>query len=229
MGLSFLLSLPLHVSIDHDILRSLVMGSSSSKVASRAAGAAGRRQYPSTSSILNSTKSTANAPSGSNPPPPAAQVRPSPRAEPPSSTKSEHVDLDARDPHFGSALRRAGIARRVPTHSSSPESTFPTSSVPRAAQQSPGQQVFPSASPSTNPAIAVVQARDRIAKRFEEESEGLGRGSFQGRTLLSAKEIKEALRLRDEGRKSPEEVEKQMRLRSGILRTLGAQGVVGNA
>lgn len=204
------------------------MGSQASKVASKAAGAAGRRQYPSTSSILNSAKSTANAPSMSNPPQRPAAVHPSPQAEPPSSTRSEHIDLDARDPHFGSALRQAGIARRVPQHAASPEAAFPTSSMPPAAQQSPGQQVFPSSSPSTNPAIAIVEARERIAKRFEEESESLGRGSFQGRTLISAREIKEALRLRDEGGRSPEEVEKQMRLRSGIISQLGPPGVVGN-
>ena len=205
------------------------MGSQSSKVASKAAGAAGRRQYPSTSSILNSAKSTANAPSTTSPAPQPASVHPSPEAEPPSSTRSEHIDLDARDPQFGSALRSAGIARRVPQHSASREATFPTSSMPPAAQQSPGQQVFPSSSPKTNPAIAIVQARDRINKLFEEESENLGRPSFQGRTLLSAKEIKEALRLRDGGGRSPEEVEKQMRLKSGIISKLGPQGVVGNA
>lgn len=206
------------------------MGSQASKVASKAAGAAGRRQYPSTSSILNSAKSTANAPSVSNSPPQSAAVHPSPQTEPPSPTRSEHIDLDARDPHFGTALRQAGIARRVPQHlAASPESTFPTSSMPPAAQQSPGQQVFPSRSPTTNPAIAIVEARDRIAKRFEEESESLGRGSFQGRTLISARDLKEALRLRDEGGKSAGEVEKQMRLRAGVICQLGPPGVVGNA
>ena len=205
------------------------MGSQASKVASKAAGAAGRRQYPSTSSILNSAKSTANAPSVANPQPQSAAVHPSPQVEPPSSTRSEHIELDARDPQFGSALQRAGIARRVPQHSASKENAFPTSSMPPAAQQSPGQQVFPSSSPSTNPAIAIVQARDSIAKRFEEESESLGRGSFQGRTLITAREIKEALRLRDEGGKSAGEVEKQMRLKAGIISQLGPPGVVGNA
>jgi hypothetical protein len=205
------------------------MGSQSSKVASKAAGAAGRRQYPSTSSILNTAKSTANAPSVSNPPPSSAQVHPSPQSEPPSTSRSEYIDLDARDPHFGSALQRAGVARRVPQHSASAQATFPTSSMPPAGQQAPGQQIFPSNSPSTNPAIAIVYARERIAKRFEQESESLGRGSFQGRTLLSAKDIKDALRLRDEGGQSDGEVEKQMRLQSGILSKLGPRGVVGNA
>ena len=101
--------------------------------------------------------------------------------------------------------------------------------MPPAAQQSPGQQVFPSASAVTNPAIAIVQARERISKLFEQESEGLGRGSFQGRTLLTAREIKEALRLRDEGGKSAREVEKQMRLKNGIISSLGPPGIVGNA
>lgn len=205
------------------------MGSQASKVASKAAGAAGRRQYPSTSSILNSAKSAPKTPSVSNPPPQPAAVHPSPQAEPPSPTRSEHIELDARDPQFGSALQRAGIARRVPRHSAPPESAFPTSSIPPAAQQSPGQHIFPSSSPSANPAIAIVEARERIAKRFEEESESLGRGSFQGRTLITAREIKEALRLRDEGGKSAGEVEKQMRLKPGIISQLGPPGVVGNA
>ena len=205
------------------------MGNSSSKVAGKAAAAAGRRQYPSSSSILNSAKSTANAPSVLKPEPAPAQVHPSPEAEPPSTTRSEHIDLDARDPQFGTALRQAGIARRVPRHNVPPESTFATSSMPPAAQQSPGQQVFPSSSPATNPAIAIVLARDRIAKRFEQETESMGRSTFQGRTLINAKEIKDALRLRDDAGQSPQDIEKQMRLSSGILSKLGPQGVVGNA
>jgi hypothetical protein len=210
------------------------MGSRSSKVASKAAGAAGRRQYPSSPSIVNAKPTPPSTNTSSSPPPSNTANYPTPSQssspiELASSTRSDHVDLDARDPQFGSALRRAGIARRVPQHSASQSQTFPTSSMPPASQQAPGQQIFPSQSPHTNPAVAIVQARERIAKRFDQETDNLGRGSFQGRTLLSAKEIREALRLRDEAGKSVDEIEKQLRLSSGILNKLGTRSMTANA
>jgi hypothetical protein len=203
------------------------MGSQSSKVAAKAAGAAGRRQYPSTSSILDSAKSTSPTPSSSAGPP--SSVRPSPQNAPPSSNKSEHIDLDARDPHFGSALRQAGIARRVPQHTSATDqSTFPTSSVPPAAQQAPDQNIFPSQSASTNPAIALVAARERWAALYNSDNDNLGRPNYEGRQLLTIREVKDVLRAREDGSKSLREMEKTMRLKPGILDKLGREGVVMN-
>jgi len=207
------------------------MGSSASKVAGKAAGAAGRRrQYPSTSSLLNSASSTADGPPATmNAPPPStsttsARVPPNQAAAPPAETRSKHIDLDGRDPHFGSALRRLGPARSA--HQTRPnEDAFPTSSQPMQL----GKNIFPSGAPGSNPALTLVRARDRIGRQWEEENTSWGRSSFSGRTLISAKDIAEALRLRDEVGKRSQEVEKQMRLKPGVLESLAARGVVTNA
>lgn len=74
----------------------------------------------------------------------------------------------------------------------------------------------------------IVKARERINQQYEDEMEGLGRPSFTGRTLVSAKDITEALKMRDQGGISSEEIEKQLRLKPGILSRLGKPGVFAN-
>ncbi|KIW94489.1 uncharacterized protein Z519_04465 [Cladophialophora bantiana CBS 173.52] len=194
------------------------MGSSASKVAARAGGGAARRKYPSTPSIVNSAHSPTHA---ATEPAPAVEVRPSPTAAPPAGEKSEHVELDARDPQFGLALRRVGAARPV-TERRPDEDTFPTSSQPMHS----GQNIFPS--DENNPAMMLVRARKRIGAQWESEMESQGRPGFAGRTLLSAKDIKEALTLRDEVGKTRQEAERQLRLKPGTLDQLVPKGVVAN-
>ncbi|KAK5100728.1 hypothetical protein LTR70_001371 [Exophiala xenobiotica] len=201
------------------------MGSGASKQAGKAAGAAGRRQYPSSSSILNSASSTTNAPSQSTRPTAPAQVHPNPKAAPPTEGREPHVDLDGRDPQFGAALQRLGPA--ISSERASPDkAAFPTSTQPPLGQQ--GKNIFPSKAPGSNSGMMVVHARERIAQKYEQELEELGRASFAGRTLISAKDVKEALRMRDEGRMSEGDVEKQLRLKSGILSQLAKPGVYVN-
>ncbi|RMZ78179.1 hypothetical protein DV738_g3962, partial [Chaetothyriales sp. CBS 135597] len=91
-----------------------------------------------------------------------------------------------------------------------------------------GQNVFPSRSAVTNPAIAIVNARDRIAQQFEEELEGAGRKGFAGRSLLSASEIREVIGAKEQGRWADGAIEKQFRLRSGVLAQILSAGVVKN-
>ena len=138
------------------------MGSSSSKVVKTASSTA--RRYPATSSILKSA----------NPPPPdsfSSESRPGPTVHPKTTayaSRDQQVDLDARDPDFGSRLSQLGPVQPFPTASNS--STFaPTpqvvkSSSSSASTSSPStrQQIFPSA--SSNPALVIVQARDQIAR-----------------------------------------------------------------
>lgn len=205
------------------------MGNSSSKVASRAAGAA-KRQYPSTiSSAVKSAPNVAAPPTSTAAP---AQVHPSPTQEPPSANRSDVIELDGRDPHFGAALSRAGTARRIPqppsptSANAQPQSAFPTSSQPPKLQQAPtGQSIFPTTAPGANPALAVVQARDRLTKQWQMENESMGRKGFPGRTLLSARELREALNMRDV--QGAEQAEMTMRLKRGMLAELPV-GVVGN-
>ena len=195
------------------------MGNSTSKAVSKAGGAAARRKYPSTPNISNpvTAPSPAHAPVK---PTPAVSVRPSVASAPPSIQKSEHVELDARDPDFGSALRKVGVARPIAERKPN-EDYFPTSSQPMHS----GQNIFPSQ--VNNPAMLLVQARQKIAQQWDAELENQGRPSFAGRTLLSAQEIRQALTSREAG-KSSQEVEKQMRLKRGLLDQLVPEGVVAN-
>ncbi|KAJ9622105.1 uncharacterized protein PV06_05819 [Exophiala oligosperma] len=202
------------------------MGNSSSKVASKAAAGAARRQYPSTSSIANSA---ATAPSRNNAPPTTSskptttspQVHPNPATSPAVDERTQNIELDGRDPQFGSRLQRIGPVK-LPS-GVRPEEAFPTSSEP----MQPAHNLFPST--QNNPAVILTQARQRINKQWEFEVENGGRPSFPGRTLLNSKDIKEALRLRDEMGKTSQDVEKQMKLKPGILDQLVAKGMVANA
>lgn len=216
----------LNIDNNHPKFEAIIsMGSGASKQAGKAAAAAGRRQYPSSSSILNNATSTTNAPSQSTRPFAPSQVHPNPQAAPPTETKEAHVDLDGRDPQFGSALRQLGPAISV-ERAAPDKAAFPTSSQPPLGQQ--GQNIFPTNVPSKNSGLAVVQTRDRIAQQYEQELEGLGRSSFAGRTLVSAKDIKEILRMRQLGGMPTEAIEKQMRLQPGILKQLAKPGVFAN-
>lgn len=209
------------------------MGNQSSKVASRAASAA-KRSYPSPTAANSNTITSNTAPSPApQPPQPSAQVHPS---SPSSSTKSSHIELDARDPHFASSLSRAGRAQRIPQPPSSnspktsPTTSFPTSSQPPHLQQAPsGQNIFPTQGRAGNPALQIVAARERVARQWEAEQEGMGRKGFEGRTLLSAREIREVLKAVEAG-KGTEELERGVRLRRGLVDGWGArEGVVESA
>lgn len=73
-----------------------------------------------------------------------------------------------------------------------------------------------------------MEARDRIGKLWEEESENLGRGSFQGRTLISAGQIREVLSMRESGMEGGD-IERRLRLRAGVVKRLGVGSMVANA
>lgn len=92
---------------------------------------------------------------------------------------------------------------------------------------SSGQNIFPSS--TNNPAILLVQAREKFGKQFEVEADGRGRAGFPGRTLLSAKEIKEVFTLRDDGGKTSQQIENELRLKAGILDHLAPKDMVANA
>ncbi|RMZ87976.1 hypothetical protein DV736_g4796, partial [Chaetothyriales sp. CBS 134916] len=81
---------------------------------------------------------------------------------------------------------------------------------------------------ANNPAIAIVNARDRIARRFAEESEDLGRKAFAGRTLLSAREIREVISAKEQRRWGDSAIEKQFHLKSGVLAEILSGGAVKN-
>ncbi|RJE16973.1 hypothetical protein PHISCL_10690, partial [Aspergillus sclerotialis] len=127
------------------------------------------------------------------------------------------IDLDARDPHFAASLRHIGPVTPAPTLSHS--STFNQPQQPSG----PKQTVFPQTS---NPALLVVTARQRIAKAAECEAEEFGKQSHGGREYLDALTIRQALAMRDHNRLPNGEIERILRLKSGVMSRLGGKGVV---
>ncbi|OJK03924.1 hypothetical protein ASPACDRAFT_1885397 [Aspergillus aculeatus ATCC 16872] len=223
------------------------MGASASKPVKSAAAAASRRQYPkqpTTSTSRPPTSTPASAPRAPQPQPqpqprlheqPQRSPRPSPQPsssrpatyypknqEQASLEKSSAIDIDGRDPDFAASLRSIGPVTPNPTFS--PSSTF------NPAQRSFGGPGAPTTAfaPAPNPALLTVTARQRITQAAEEEVDNLGRPDFVGREYLDALTIRQVLAMRDRQGLPAREIERVMRLKSGVVKRLGAKGVVGD-
>ncbi|RAL05995.1 uncharacterized protein BO80DRAFT_461028 [Aspergillus ibericus CBS 121593] len=209
------------------------MGASSSKPV-RSAAQAARRQYP---------KQPVSPPTSAPPPPPPSkparqpQPQPSPppprpshpqgptyhSKEPPSLQRSSAIDLDGRDPDFAASLRTIGPVTPNPTYS--PSSTFQQYPPHHQQHQQTTPTVFP---PSSNPALLVFSARQRITKAAEQETEAMGKMGFQGREFLDALTIRQVLAMRDRQGMGEREIERMLRLKGGVVGRLGGRGVVGD-
>ncbi|KAJ5095989.1 hypothetical protein NUU61_005345 [Penicillium alfredii] len=206
------------------------MGSAASKPARSAAGAASRRQYPKQPpppprEPAPAPKATKAPSPTSTPTPPSPSQAPAPApatmsqgpiyhsSEQASQVKSSAIDLDGRDPDFAASLRSIGPVNPSPTHSNS--STF----------NRPGsmQTIFPQ---SSNPALLVMTARQRVAKAVAEESDQLGRQSFNGRRFVDALTLQQALTMRDRQKMPRAEIENILRLQPGVMDRLGMEGLV---
>ncbi|MCJ1387888.1 hypothetical protein MMC18_000731 [Xylographa bjoerkii] len=189
------------------------MGSSSSKAARTAAGAA-RRQFPKTASPPNPASTSMV------PPPPGPTVYPKqPHAN---SVRDDTINRDAADPDFARSLRSLGPV--------TPSPTFSNSSVFNSAQQNtsgyPQPQMFPSA--TTNPALQILDARNRLTDAAEAEFSEMGRRGFQGKQFLDVVLIRQALMMRDEKGMTDTEIEKRLGLKNGVIARLGRKGTVGD-
>ncbi|WEW59524.1 hypothetical protein PRK78_004998 [Emydomyces testavorans] len=192
------------------------MGSSASKPARTAASAATRRQYPKQPS--SSTTATPHAQQA------ATQQRQGQgpvyhSQEIPSQTKTEAIDLDARDPHFATSLRSIGPVLPNPTLSHSSTFNHPHPHPPPSSATS--------APSSSNPAIQILSARSNLAKFAQHELESFGKQSHAGRQFLDVVTIKQILAMRDREGIRPEEIERHFRLKAGVVERLGAKGIVG--
>ncbi|KAJ5280823.1 hypothetical protein N7478_006195 [Penicillium angulare] len=211
------------------------MGSGASKPVRSAAGAATRRQYPKSAPPPPKTPATApkktKQPAANPTPSPTpsskssqaqAQVpRPTPQGptyhstEQPSTTKSNAIDLDGRDPDFAASLRSIGPV--------DPSGNF---SHPNPFNRGTVQTVFPTAS---NPALLVVTARQRITKAAQDESSAVGNVNFAGRQFLDSLTIHQALTMRDQQGLPIGEIERMLRLKQGTMGKLGEKGIVSRA
>ncbi|GAM38408.1 oligosaccharyltransferase subunit [Talaromyces pinophilus] len=210
------------------------MGATASKPARSAASAASRRQYPKTASP-GTTKAT---PTPINKSPSKQEAGPTYHSkEQASASRSEAIDLDARDPHFAASLRSIGPVTPNPTFSHSStfnqSRTFPPQYQPQttpSVSQSGGgvtPSVFPDA--NNNPALLVLSSRSRITKAAEQELESFGRPSHPGREYLDAMTIRQVLSMRDRQKLRDSDIERTLRLKKGVVRRLGEKGVVSEA
>lgn len=197
------------------------MGSSASRI-TQAANKPATRQYPKipSSGVTRHQKSSSQLPPTSYAGP---SVHPS---TPPQSSRNPAINLDARDPDFASRLSRLGPVQPAPTFSpsstSDPSPQRPpanTTNGHNALASSINAPVFPEA--SNNPALVIIEAREQMSRRAEEESEAMGRNSFVGRTLIDVHTIKRAVSMKERGMHDSD-IEKALILRSGLVKRLGA-------
>lgn len=134
------------------------------------------------------------------------------------------IDRDGVDPQYAASLRSLGAVQPNTMFSTmfSHSSTFHRTTAPRLEHPQ-----FPD--PSSNPAIQILLARDRLAAEAEKEFTEAGRKSHPGRQFLDIFLIRQVLMLRDEKMVSPEEIERRLGLKPGVVQRLGKKGIVGLA
>ncbi|OTB04500.1 hypothetical protein M426DRAFT_155455 [Hypoxylon sp. CI-4A] len=166
---------------------------------------------------------------GNATPPPHTRARPAaaaqqPRSKPRASfAKDDSIKADGADPDpnpminpaFSQRLRQMGVATPNPTLSnSSTASPYPI--FPDQKSSGPG---FPS--PAQNPTLGALEARQQLQDRAEREFENIG----QGKEFLDVGTLKQILVM--QGRGTPAaDIEKRLRLKSGVVGRLGPRGVI---
>ena len=132
------------------------------------------------------------------------------------------INRDAADPDFARSIRSLGPV--------TPSPTFSNSSVFNSAQQNtsgyPQPQMFPST--ATNPALQILDARNRLTDAAEAEFSEMGRRGFQGKEFLDVVLIRQALMMRDEKGMTNTAIEKTLGLKNGVVARLGRKGTVGD-
>ncbi|KAL1303845.1 hypothetical protein AAFC00_000302 [Neodothiora populina] len=194
------------------------MGASGSKTA-KAAGSAARK-YPSRpAGAAFPAQTTTNAPPRQPPPAqgrqPGPTVRPQARA---SGERDQAINLDASDPDFARSLRSLGPVQPNPILSNS--SAFPQ----RSNMSGNPWPVGPD--PKKNPALMVLESRNRIQEDADREFLEAGRTGFEGRKFLDVGALRQILMMKERGM-SGEKIEKTLELRPGLVARLGPAGLVG--
>lgn len=135
------------------------------------------------------------------------------------------IDLDARDPQFASRLSSIGAVQPNPHFSHSSTSSFDPQRNTSTTQPSDAygmmnelpQSAFPD--PGNNPALRILDARQRIQQEAEEELENVGRQSFRGRKYVDASTITLALMRRQRGEPDGR-IEEALGIKKGRLSAL---------
>lgn len=127
------------------------------------------------------------------------------------------INLDASDPDFARSLRKLGAVQPNPTQSHS--SVFPSH------QQNPSMKnIFPD--PRKNPALLVLDSRNKIQDAADAEFLEAGRRGFEGRQFLDVGTLRHILMLRERGVRESK-IENDLGLKAGVVARLGPVGLVG--
>jgi len=137
------------------------------------------------------------------------------------------IDLDARDPALASRLNTLGAVQPNPHYSATSTSSLDprrnqSDSLPSDMMMEPPQSAFPDL--RDNPALRVLEARQRIQEIAEEEKGMAGRRGFLGRKYIDAGAVQLALMRRARG-ESDQKIEEALGIKRGRLGVLG-RGIV---
>ena len=130
------------------------------------------------------------------------------------------VNLDAADPIYASQLRSLGAVDPKPMLSPSPIAVEDGAVAPQA----PPPNFFPD--PLKNPAVTLLNRRQKLQEEADQEWENVGRKGFAGRKFIDVGTLRQAITLRDKQQKSPGEIETALRLQNGMIGKLGPKGLV---
>lgn len=122
---------------------------------------------------------------------------------------------DAIQPGLAQRLRDIGVVQPNPTYSPSSTASPMSSPLRQTANSGP---IFPS--PSKNPVLSALEARDRLQREAEEDFESMGQSGFQGRRFLYAGMVRDILVMRERGA-TEAEIENRFNLKKGLLKRLG--------
>jgi hypothetical protein len=151
-----------------------------------------------------------------------------PRSQPITNNEPA-INLDSSDPDLDLNARARKLGPVIPNPTLSHSSTFNQAHGHLHPSNSSSQSIFPSAtSPhmAQNPALSLLAARERLAGEAEEEFSNIGRKGAAGRLFLDVLTVRQALQMREKGI-AAEEIEEELGLARGVMRKLGAKGVVG--
>lgn len=121
-------------------------------------------------------------------------------------------------PDLARRLQQIGVVQPNPTYSPSSTASPMTPPYHSLQQTHNSGPIFPS--PSNNLVLSALEARERIQREADEEFDGMGLSSSQGRRFLHPAMIRDILIMRQRGA-SHAEIEHRFNLKSGVVSRLG--------
>lgn len=81
--------------------------------------------------------------------------------------------------------------------------------------------------PLQNPAIAMLNARERLQQQADLELQQARKPDFPGRSFVDSTTIRQIIAMRDDRGMSSDQIEKLLELKKGTVERLGPKGLIG--